>query len=658
MSPPDPPKAKSNSFTPQMSSVDVQPAAITSLEDVFVRLVSPFLALKDVLILRKANRRLYFERRFKLREVCYEPFSFLPEPLLMHYLVPLSVRAVAPSSMANLNFSHCSSITDNFVKHLVSPEGPLPPAIVPREGSEPEAPVLEANLLNSPLLPHVAPGSAPSTTFLTALNFDFCSNLTDSTLQCLLKSSMPQLARLSVHAVRSTRFTGSPFQSSLSRERWPQFREFNCSFTHVDMCNIRHVAHHILDTAKLHDTKPRLGIIGSFATNEIIKTLGLSEHQKNFRDAIFTNDEGLVEVAVRSFVTAWSYKMECTEFMKRMYQMVRSRGAAVLVNAPISMEILEEKRRKQEAEEKIIQQSKGKEIGRIPSRTSLTSCSKTSDAPIKPSLSRDNDLPPIRESSEADLRQEQVTRLTFPLLMAIRMGNRRMLQILTEHGAKITIYDYDGASPLYLAARYACQVMDSTDYEDDVFGSSDDEGDEIKKRARIVKCLIEKGALVNSKEHNAKKWVINTAAKYNNKALLSLLLANGAKVNILPSSLHGAVPASKPPLVVACECDKLNVECIELLLEAKADPFWRSTNEKASMNPAVLAFKHDPSTLPLFLKYVRTTSSVNGKGDVALTLPSHTAWCLGEILVVAIMNNDSSSLRLLVSPDASSNSAL
>lgn len=445
-----------------------------------------FLDLRSIVRLRQTCTALYKYQQYMVYScnlastVGSGGGGALTEQEIINHILPQLIQFLTPESLCHLNFSRCCLLSDTFPKSLIDFRG----GILCRN--------------------------------LRSLLFDFCYALTDKALEILFATSLPCLEKLSLRGARSRDLTGAPISSSsilLDKARWPSFHQFFCSCTQVALCHLDVAASFLAERARELGVTPKLEIEGSIGSLSLIRRLRLDGVHRRFIEAlVHDNTLEAVEAATLNFEAEWIASIDASltpqciclhkdkidretgEDYKRLsdgacilHKLVRNMGTTVLVNAPCSVTFIGDEYGQKKTDLKtggsecneraiMICEQCGHPVG----VSSFSGAFKTA-ARVTREADGLSGLPVGRASNIKEFTKTEsssyvrahslnglskcFSRWSYPLPIAIRLGNPQVVEFLLKRGSFVDVWGYNFASPLYIAASYV--TPRSTTYKED-----------------------------------------------------------------------------------------------------------------------------------------------------------------------------------------------
>ncbi|XP_053992252.1 ankyrin-1-like isoform X2 [Hylaeus volcanicus] len=370
---------------------------------------------------------------------------------------------------------------------------------------------------------------------------------------------------------------------------------------------------------------------------------------------------------------------------KVLHRLVFHRAITILVNAPCSVAVVDDGKGHEKVfcflqhRQKGVKQSCNNEDGNnIKVDNFLNHSNKTTTYAMDSSCAKD--LCPLKDFqslAEQDMSHfVHYLRWTYPLPIAVRLGNLPLVHYLIKKGTYVDVWGYNFATPLYTAASHVLcndKILVNTSSQD-VEGSQEKKKhidsladhstsealkqnsllSENNSRLKMVYLLLKNGAPVDAPDLYSVKCPINAAIKNDNQDLLELFLACGATVNVRMLNQNIIPPliqlskrqqqkkrtvkglarlGYKSPLFVACELQAWR--CVSVLLNHKADPHWRDPFSYRNVTPTLLAYRKNSAMLRLFV--------LKGAGST-----EETRWVLSEVLAAAILQDDVQTISFLI----------
>ncbi|CDR96804.1 ankyrin repeat domain containing protein, putative [Babesia bigemina] len=422
------------------------------------------------------------------------------------------------------------------------------------------------------------------------LTLDYCHQITDKGLEVMLATKLPNLEKLSMVCCRNENITGAPFTTMLSEDRWPRLARFNCSFSNVTLEPIEAVANFIHRTT----TAARAQEV----SDELHKRLhadctGYACNSRRWNDIgrMITRDgeapasDGTAQPSP-SHTAHPRWQLEITGcWGSRMFLDKHGFGAELHAFASAvkmkSIKICSKLTKR-------VQRGLQEMAERSPD-----------DVALQLVMNRGSELLVNCPIVEHD-RHNTMDMWTLPISITIQNDDMELCNLLIRRGARVNVWDYCGKSPLYKA----CEMG----------------------RTAFVKLFLKLGQAPMALDDNGFS-PIAICVKSGNSAYVKLLLKAGVQLNLKCPHIRDF----KSPLYIACEA--MADDCIRLLLEGGADPNWLYHGR---LSVTLLAYQHDKSWLPVFLKY--------GAGK-----PLNKRWILTDVLSCAIKNGNRESAAILVS---------
>eukprot|EP00916_Digyalum_oweni_P014434 GHVL01023674.1.p1 GENE.GHVL01023674.1~~GHVL01023674.1.p1 ORF type:complete len:680 (+),score=126.58 GHVL01023674.1:307-2346(+) len=392
----------------------------------------------------------------------------------------------------------------------------------------------------------VASLSTHFSTNMKYLCFDFCHQLTDISLKILMNTYLPCLECITLRCVRSKQLIGEPAVTCLSNERWPMFHRFSCAFTNIWLQYVGKIVDLCIERGKYIRKTPKLDISGSWASKILLEKCDMSGNIKEVTQAVYLRSPLAVEKFAKK---AKSQLYECC-----------TQGGQERVLSLVSVGFLN------------LVKSLGDEL--------LINV-------------------PCHARAQVDDDSGQSSGWTYLMCIAIENRDVETSCALLKIGAKVDTWDYQGKSPIYIAAQ-----IDSEE---------------------LVQLMIDAGAPVDPYDL-AGPTAIKTAIENESLEVVQMLLKQPCHINYKAPALR----FYKSPLFIACEGRSPGI--VKQLLKKGADVNWHDANR---YSPPLVAYQQSPSSLPQFLSY--------GAGKD----PQHR-WILSDILTCAILKNDIKTVSLLI----------
>ena len=172
-----------------------------------------------------------------------------------------------------------------------------------------------------------------------------------------------------------------------------------------------------------------------------------------------------------------------------------------------------------------------------------------------------------------------------PLMIACKKGNIDAINVLLHAGADPSIADIDGETWIHYAVTWACgneTVQSIFDCLADFNATNEDELTALMTvcdKVNIVEIALNTRADLNIPNDDAGIWIDHAAYRNCNKEIFQAIIDHGADVN---TTYKNNVTA----LMMACE--KRNIDAIDVLLNAGADPNIADTDGDTCIHYAVI----------------------------------------------------------------------
>jgi ankyrin repeat protein len=210
-------------------------------------------------------------------------------------------------------------------------------------------------------------------------------------------------------------------------------------------------------------------------------------------------------------------------------------------------------------------------------------------------------------------------------------GDCSRVQYLVEHGARIHQLNFEGKTPLHLAAengnlpvvQYLVERGADVNYKDPVYQTTPLHLAAEKGHLPVAQYLLEHGADVDSKSVSD-RTPLHAAAKHNNRQIVKLLLQLNATVNQLThqdeSPLHEAVSAGATRIV-------------RMLIEKGANVDQPDVWGYAPLHRAAMNYRHPKKITTMLIRHKATIEQKNRTGQT----PLHIAAMYGNTTVAKIL---------------------
>ncbi|GFE53319.1 ankyrin repeat-containing protein, putative [Babesia ovis] len=493
--------------------------------------LEPFLDVHSILMLRQTcvvlNQHDYSLN--SSNEICLRGFSGYDIDLILGEVFPLMKRVLSIRNDAKLSFdfSQCHNFKDISLIHMLSDQA----------------------LINSTANMQMLCRQ------MTALSLDYCNQLTDNGLEILLATRLPNLEKLSIVCCRNENITGAPFCTGLSRENWPKFTKFNCSFSNVNLEPIQVIAQFIYNVATdLSDQETPHGYVPNSPSVYIGVDDGSGDIGAHPQEVSVTTDDGQM-CSSRKIFGNGRCRLEIigsrgsrTFLDKHGFETLISAFAKALQTKSTELCSSLTRRVQQQLEEIAVADKEDEDI--CLKLLMYRGCELLVNCPI---VQYDSD-------SCTDV-------WTLPIAVAVYKDDINTCKLLIRLGARVNIWNYSGKSPLYRA----CELG----------------------RPEFVKLLL-KMEQAPEPLHDSDLSTLGVCIKMRNTTFLGQLLQAGLQVNTLCPHIR----TFKSPLYLACEAGSF--ASIRMLLENGADTNWLY---HGSISVTMLAYTKDISWLPLFVKY-------------------------------------------------------
>ncbi|GIX60965.1 ankyrin repeat-containing protein, putative [Babesia caballi] len=470
--------------------------------------LEPFLDVHSLLMLRQTCVVLH-RHKYTINpnnELCFRGFVGFDIDFVLDKVFPLvtKVLRIKEDAKLRLDFSQCYNFRDMSVVRMLTTQAML--------NNDTRTQRLCRNM--------------------RSLVLDFCPQLTDQGLAVMLATRLPNLEKLSIVCCRNQALTGAPFVKSLSTECWPSFKRFNCNFSNITLEPIQAVAQFILRAA---------GGIAKGMSAEVTA-----------RSASWEADGAESE---RSWCTLGDLEpnSEVKQYVEKCYVVPQLVGAATalcqldVIGSWGSRSFLDRQGFAPELQAfaKGVKMRAKKLCSKLTKRVqrrledSGSAASANGDALLVLLAQRGSELlvncPIIEHDSHNAMNV-----WTLPISIAIESDDMDMCNLLIRRGARVSVWDYCGKSPLYKA----CEMS----------------------RTAFVRLLLKLGQAPQPLESSLSPMAV--CIKNGNTFYLEQLLKVGAQINMRCPHVRNF----KSPLYIACEAN--NKECIEMLLKSGADTNW------------------------------------------------------------------------------------
>uniref|UniRef100_A0A3B0NIY2 Ankyrin repeats (3 copies)/Ankyrin repeat/Ankyrin repeats (Many copies), putative n=1 Tax=Theileria annulata TaxID=5874 RepID=A0A3B0NIY2_THEAN len=490
-----------------------------------VKRVEPFLDVYSILMLRQTCKTLYYYK-YKLRShstLSFRGFGGFDSKSLFNKILPLihHVMDLPENCKIRFDFTGCILLKDIATVYL-----------------------LKSNMISTSI------EMRQYCKNIKELIFDFCNQITDKSLEVMLKTKLPNLERLSLTCCRNEQFTGNPFVSHLSTTNWPKFSKFRCAFSNILLEPIQTIADFIrpqipreesdstinheqqtnhlnykgsyvdltsllqqdkMNEQKFGESAVEFEVYGSLGSRKLLDKLGFGIYFTAFANALKTNNYNMFSKLTKK-LQHQLLNLSNQPNMKNnnCLYLLRNRGSELLVNCPITV---------------------------------------------------------------TDRSNNNLGIWTLPIILVIQQQNMELFLLLIKRGARLNVWDSMNKSPLLIACELSLN--------------------------NFVEKLL-KFRLPPIPYDNINNIPLIVAITNSNVEVVKMLLEENFEINYKCPSIMNY----KSPLYVACE--HYNREIIELLLQYGADPNWKYRHRST---PTLLGYQQDSKILETFIEYGAGKSS-------------------------------------------------